>query len=370
VQSVRSRDHVDALDGLRSLAACIVLVGHTWVSVAKPAADEVFVRHSPLAILINGWGAVHVFFILSGYCLAGSAERCRRLSDLGQFYVRRIFRIYPPYVFGVLAAWCASFAYDPLQAGLTPFAQRNSAVHLSLAELAPHLLVPGVAGGQLSHGWTLGVELAFAFLLPGMLWLVRRTHWSLLLALTCYPVLNLEREPGVLDYGLFFALGIALYRERERLARWLARPSPWLSLAVVAAGLTLFALPIPGALYERSTGLLLSACGGTLLVLAAVFLAPARRALTGPLLTWHGRISYSFYLLHLPLLLIGLRALRPPVGLGQGLGLLALTALAATLGAALAYRGVERTAIRLGNAVCRDLARRSRAPVQTSRLLE
>jgi peptidoglycan/LPS O-acetylase OafA/YrhL len=77
--------HIDSLDGLRGLAATIVLIGHTNVALAKPIEVLDTIRQSPLAILINAYGAVHLFFILSGFVLASSAARCASASDLSQF---------------------------------------------------------------------------------------------------------------------------------------------------------------------------------------------------------------------------------------------------------------------------------------------
>jgi peptidoglycan/LPS O-acetylase OafA/YrhL len=52
----RSLGHIDSLDGLRGLAAGIVLIGHVNVSLEKPLEVLNLIRHGPLAVLINGYG--------------------------------------------------------------------------------------------------------------------------------------------------------------------------------------------------------------------------------------------------------------------------------------------------------------------------
>ncbi len=374
--SAQRLEHVQALDGLRYLAAAIVLVGHCWNGLTKPAAFAAAVRGSPLALFINGYGAVHLFFILSGFCLAGSADRARRPVELAQFYVRRIFRIHPPYAFALATAWLASFFYDASRAGggLTPYLIRRAGVHLPLPELLPYFLYPSPAEYQLGPAWTLTVEMHFSFLLPLMLWLTRAAHWSLLLALSALPLLDGGRLPGFLDYALHFALGIALFQERERLAGWLARAPALLQAGLFAAGLFLFAAPFmfdlifAAGFRFAASGLAVSAAGGTLLLCAALYLPGVRRLLETRPLVFGGRISYSFYLLHYPILILAAGAVRGPLGpLGAAL-FVGSVLLATSAAAALAFPGVERPSIRLGNAVCRALARRAHAAAQLSRL--
>lgn len=363
--------HVDSLDGLRGIAATIVLIGHTNVALEKPLEVLVSIRQSPLAILINGFGAVHLFFILSGFCLASSAARNRSATDLSQFYVRRFFRIHPPYMFALLAAWLLSFSYDVSQAngGLSRWMLDLAGIHLTVPELLRYLCIPGNAGNQLSAGWSLFVEAVFSFLLPPMMWLVRRSHWALLLGLTAYPALVMDFTPAVLRYGLYFALGIALFEERERLGRFFARLSTPSAALFVIAGLGFFAAPVAFALFYKRSGPILSAIGGTLLVAAAAFLPRVRSFLSAPALAHHGRVSYSFYLLHLPVLTVCVGLVSGPATLFEGLTVLVASLLITTGLAELVYRGVERPSILLGNACCRRIAAWTGARAQVSSLV-
>jgi peptidoglycan/LPS O-acetylase OafA/YrhL len=350
--------HIDSLDGLRGLAAAIVLIGHTNVVLTKSLDTLNIIRHSPLAILINGFGAVHLFFILSGFCLASSAARCGSPSDLSQFYVRRVFRIHPPYMFALLATWFASFAYDGTQAngGLTRWMLDFTEVHLSVPDLLLFLCYPSPAGNQLPVAWSMTVEMIFSFLLPLMVWVVRRTHWAVLLAVSTYPMIVTSFKPGILRYGVYFAIGIALFEERERLSRWLAQLSATKTLLFVVAGLAFFASTTMFGLFYKTSGPILSAIGGTLLVSGAVFLPRMRGLLSSPVLVHFGRISYSFYLFHFTVLILCSRMITGPASLLDALALLALSFVITTACAELAYRAAERPSILLGNAICRMAA--------------
>jgi len=369
-QERRSFGHIDSLDGLRGLAATIVLIGHTNVALDKSLDVLNTIRHSPLAILINGYGAVHLFFILSGFCLASSAARCASFFDLSQFYVRRIFRIHAPYMFALLVAWFASFAYvaAPEHGGLSQWMLRFTQVHLSVSELLIFLCYPGTAGNQLPAAWSMAVEMIFSFLMPPMMWVVRRTHWAVLLIVTTYPVFVTSFKPGILRYGFYFAIGIAIFEERERLTRWFQRFSPLAALLFVLAGLAFFGATTAFGLFFKPSGPVLSAIGGTLLVCGAIFLPRMRGFLSSPVLVHHGKVSYSFYLLHLTVLIVFTRMITGPASLADALMLLALSFILTTAGAEIAYRVAERPSILLGNAICRRLAAWTGRSAQVSSL--
>ena len=374
--SERSTGHIAALDGLRFLAAAVVLIGHCFNVFAWPPEVARAVREGPLTVLVNGYGAVHLFFVLSGFCLAGSAARSSRGPELAQFYVRRVLRIHPPYMAALAVAWLASFAYDTSRGGdvLSDYIVERAAVHLPLRELLPYFLYPSAASMQLGPAWTLFVELNFSFLLPVMVWLARRTHWSLLVAVSGLPLLDGGALPGFLDYGIHFALGIALYEERDALARLLAGRSPVWTAAALAAGLFVFAAPhVFGLVYAPGfafapEGLLVSGLGGAMLLSCALFFPGVGAALSARPLVRGGRISYSFYLLHFPVMILSARFLEGPIGLGSMVVFTSAVFALTTAAAAGGFAWVERPAIRLGNALCRALARRADVRAQVSRL--
>jgi peptidoglycan/LPS O-acetylase OafA/YrhL len=103
--------------------------------------------------------------------------------------VRRGFRIHPPYVFGLVFTWLASFAYampDP-DPGLTAWAAVQTKIHVDPSRLLRSLLFPGKAFGQFPVGWTLALEAIFSLLLPLMFLVARRLDWLLLVAASGLP---------------------------------------------------------------------------------------------------------------------------------------------------------------------------------------
>lgn len=95
----RSRSRIPSLDGLRAASIALVLFGHLTGTRNFPVTDV-----STLIASVAHLG-VRVFFVISGYLITGllirEHERTGRIS-LAQFYIRRVFRIFPAY-FAALA---------------------------------------------------------------------------------------------------------------------------------------------------------------------------------------------------------------------------------------------------------------------------
>jgi peptidoglycan/LPS O-acetylase OafA/YrhL len=98
------------IDPLRGLAIALVFVVHCLgVSFGYDELNwngwfrDFNVSRSFLALLpaTFGWVEVPIFFVISGFCIHLSYERPTRRS-FSDFFLRRFFRIYPPYLIALL----------------------------------------------------------------------------------------------------------------------------------------------------------------------------------------------------------------------------------------------------------------------------
>jgi peptidoglycan/LPS O-acetylase OafA/YrhL len=80
------------LDALRGIAALCVVFDHLTYSVLQPVRDSVYHWFDP------GQYGVFVFFLVSGYIVPASLER---KGSVRGFWVSRVFRLYPLYLFAV-----------------------------------------------------------------------------------------------------------------------------------------------------------------------------------------------------------------------------------------------------------------------------
>jgi peptidoglycan/LPS O-acetylase OafA/YrhL len=324
---------------LRLLLALMVVVGH--FKLLSGTDDPGFPFNFADA-------AVDCFFVVSGFLIAGSYERCR---GLWSFYVRRLFRLYPMYACVVLLQ--AAIMLTLLPGG--PFSEPHSTLrYLAANMLLANFLqydIGGVLNGLHEPSinpslWTLKIEISFYLIVPLVYLAKRHFGWAALVAIfagsVAYDVvathLGAERLakqlPGQMQ---FFVVGMALYMYGERL-----RVPAWLACAISALFLIAWTWfhPFPPVIQP-------------LAVAAFVFCF----ALCTPVLRMHSDMSYSVYLIHGPLIqtliLLGL--------FQDTLGMLAAIVCAVLALAYIAERLVERP----GNEFGRRLSQRipPRAPV-------
>lgn len=300
----------------------------------------------------GGHLAVVVFFLVSGYVITHASLRETRT----EFFVKRVARILPMLVLALVAAALSLWAARELL-GLDSLPGHFGAdVGDYLETLALLSWVPGHAYA-LAPVWTLSVEVGF-YVLAGLCMGVDRRSvgrgtWTLVaawlavsLVLLALPSAGSIRHVGI--YIAFLLVGRVIYLVHT------ARVPLGHGLTVVAAVLLAFTVlhlrAEPGVLLTPGYEPLVSYALALLIFLALLQAAPTR---TPAPLRLVGDVSYSLYLLHMPvgfLLLFALDRLAVPFTLG-----LPVT-LAAVLGVStLTHRFVERPA---QTAARRLLARR------------
>jgi peptidoglycan/LPS O-acetylase OafA/YrhL len=99
---------IPSLDGLRAVSISLVLLGHLLGTRYFFLGQEYHAALGPLASL-----GVGVFFVISGFLittlLMDEQDRSGRIS-LKDFYIRRLFRIFPANYFYVAVIWACSLA--------------------------------------------------------------------------------------------------------------------------------------------------------------------------------------------------------------------------------------------------------------------
>lgn len=88
-----AKPHYDILDGLRGVAALMVLIYHLFEGFATSPSDQIW---------NHGYLAVPFFFILSGFVIGYAYDdRWNRMS-IGEFCKRRLIRLHPMVIAGVV----------------------------------------------------------------------------------------------------------------------------------------------------------------------------------------------------------------------------------------------------------------------------
>jgi exopolysaccharide production protein ExoZ len=254
----------------------------------------------------QGWRGVHLFFVISGYCIAQLAYReYKQQRRVTHFLANRCLRIFPPYwaacvIAAALAVSAAPFNHAPLfttlgKIGALPGSWADVFSHASL--LDPALGRPG----YLLVAWSLSWEVAFYFLTSILLLAVSVIGaWSaialaLLLAVAgtnAYCVTFLPSLSGWAEFVCGACVFAAYAAKLQGRAAW-----PWLASITMLGGI--------GCAKDGIFSLLLFAA------LFALLLHGLRRydsLLNLAAGAWLGRIglwSYSLYLIHAPFISYG-----------------------------------------------------------------
>jgi peptidoglycan/LPS O-acetylase OafA/YrhL len=204
---VTNNRSIPSLDGLRGIAVLLVVAAHIgWLD----EADRLLQRHHhPHIAWVTEFDAgdlgVSIFFVISGFLITTLLIRhddsAGRVS-LKNFYVRRFFRIFPPY-YAYLLAIAALWALHMVP--MLPGAFASAALYVS--NYYPYRVSqPGSVSWLVGHSWSLSLEEQFYMLWPACLhWLGRRRSAALGVVLIVLAplarVLTLHFAPGSMYLG-------------------------------------------------------------------------------------------------------------------------------------------------------------------------
>jgi peptidoglycan/LPS O-acetylase OafA/YrhL len=313
------------IEGLRGLAILLVVGFHAGVSR-----------------LAGGYVGVDVFFVISGYFITRMLAHEVGATgdvDVSDFFARRARRLLPAF-FVVLVATVilALWLYAPIDQPDVAFDARAVAVHAGnvlFAASAEHYHAR--SNNPLLHTWSLAVEQQFYIVWPLLFALIGRLHGDA--GITRRRLLTWIGAAGVLSFlaslwvtrtaqtWAFFGMPTRIWEfaaggaaavaldaapaVNARLSRWATALQIGGLVAIVATTLALTgATPYPGfAALLPVLGTVALVVGGQVASTEndnpGSHIQPITRALSIAPLQWLGRISYTWYLWHWPLIVLG-----------------------------------------------------------------
>ena len=326
----RSRDDFRPdIEGLRGVAVLIVVL-----------------FHAGLAGVAGGFVGVDVFFVISGFLITGllvrEHGRTGRIALL-PFYARRARRLLPAAVVVLVATLFAAMnlvaPLDRPAVGLDGAAAALSIGNIRFALASGDYFATVGSPSPFLHFWSLAVEEQFYLVRPALILLVARgRHPRALIGLTLIAVVaasfaanlvltdlaanwafySLPTRAWELGLGGLVAIAAGALGRVPRLVTGLVG---WIGLAAIAVATVTFdaALAWPGVaalVPSLGTAALLAGGSGRFGPNRILVLAPLRDL---------GKISYSLYLVHWPILVLAPFVLDAPLSDVSRLGLVGIS---------------------------------------------
>ncbi|MCG7402314.1 acyltransferase family protein [Caballeronia zhejiangensis] len=362
------------LDSLRGIAALTVVFSHySQITLTH------WLQHVPWRAIAEGHSAVILFFALSGFALAMQVTGDSK-PGFAEFIVKRVCRIYIPYLIAVLAAYTA---YCLLYRSNLSWTGEwvNQAWHAGIdrRDLLDHLyfVIPFSNSTLDPVLWSLVYEMRISLIFPILVVVVFATPvWFSVALSMCFSLAafgyyhHLQRTlldasiqgewMPTIHYMSMFVLGALIARYREAISSKLGAYSARTLFGALLICLAVYVLV--GSITRHSISndvlrsfaddwIILPAVTGILVL--AIALRPFAAFLTARPLIFLGEISFSLYLLHCIVLLGVLHYFGETY---QGMSLIIAAVLILPVSIA-GYYAVEKPSIRLGRYLTRGKQR-------------
>lgn len=297
------KKEIRALTGIRGAAACYVLVYHCIAGGSSiPFVDSA---------LLHGYIAVDLFFCLSGYIMAENyAEifiKNVSLRNYGVFISKRLFRVYPLYVFTLCLMLIAILLFQ----GTVP---------PDLSKINLNVLMIQTWFGEKSinaPSWSISAEFAAYLCFPLIVKIAIGGVWrSAAVFSAAMALLVWVASRSTVDFGQFWdgidhrhgpldAFGLSIYSLYRCLGEFtlgfvgwaLSKHKSFQRISAKASGANILLAAIIILLPFRQTDLILIVMFVCLIIALGSSESLTSRALASAPAHWLGEVSYSIYLL-------------------------------------------------------------------------
>lgn len=292
--------HRSDIDGLRALAVVSVVLGHYFPN-----------------LIPQGFLGVDVFFVISGYVITqmmANSNQTSALRFLQEFYARRIRRLIPALLIVVVLTLLFSYAVMTrveLEIVNTGAFSLIGLSNMYLLHASNNYFGLVASQNPFTHTWSLGVEEQFYAIYPVIFWLLTYKHrtFKLIRLLTLLLLLSLiltlyfqTTNPDLVFYSMptrlwQLSFGAIAFCAKDRLGR--LRYLDALQFFAVFTLFTIFMITGLNIIFSQ----LLVSLSTFFLILPNTNII--NKFLTFKLFTWIGIRSYSIYLIHWPILVLG-----------------------------------------------------------------
>jgi peptidoglycan/LPS O-acetylase OafA/YrhL len=165
-RTTSSTRYIPQIDGLRFLAISLVVVQMhiTHYIDEKLFQNQLFPGYYWRNFIMEGNNGVYLFFVISGFILSYPFAKSYLIKDsrisLGNYYLRRLIRLEPPYFI------CLTLAFIAQVWLINKYSFTEAAPHYLSSAFYMHNFIYSNFSTVLPHAWTLEVEVQFYIIAP------------------------------------------------------------------------------------------------------------------------------------------------------------------------------------------------------------
>ncbi|MEG7966197.1 acyltransferase family protein [Bacillus cereus group sp. Sample30] len=320
-------DRYEELDSIRGISSLVVMIGHHLMIFSvfqnysyednKPFVMYLLKETPARLIFSSGNESVIIFFVLSGFVLYRSIQN--NYDSYGSFLLKRICRIYIPYIVAILIAiLCQTTMSEYGISHLSEWFNRSWTIESSLSLIVQHIFLVGKYNTDAYNGviWSLVHEMRISIIFPLVLMVcLRKTLRDSLLTLFSFSIcpvvilllfhstLTLTSYALTLHYTVLFLLGALVAKYKNNVIVFYSNRTKnekiaWFLLAILLymyEGL-IGEIKVLNNFILRDYVVAISAC---LFVILSLSVSTLSSLLRNKYLLYLGKISYSLYLYHI-----------------------------------------------------------------------
>ncbi|MDW3037677.1 acyltransferase [Bacillus pacificus] len=378
-------DRYEELDSIRGISSLVVMIGHHLMIFSvfqnysyednKPFVMYLLKETPARLIFSSGNESVIIFFVLSGFVLYRSIQN--NYDSYGSFLLKRICRIYIPYIVAILIAiLCQTTMSEYGISHLSEWFNRSWTIESSLSLIVQHILLVGKYNTDAYNGviWSLVHEMRISIIFPLVLMVcLRKTLRDSLLILFSFSIcsvgilllfhssLTLTSYALTLHYTVLFLLGALVAKYKNNVIVFYSNRTKnekiaWFLLAILLymyEGL-IGEIKVLNNFILRDYVVAISAC---LFVILSLSVSTLSSLLRNKYLLYLGKISYSLYLYHIISLFSLIYMLHEILPLPI---ILIFSLVFSFILAILSYISVEKFAFRVGKYVTKQANRKKK----------
>lgn len=323
-----NKHRIITLDAVRGLAALAVVFTHI---IGAIHLGHTFDEFTPLYIVRAGHEAVILFFVLSGYVLVYQYKDDKKLNYV-EFILKRIFRIYIPYLIAIIFSVILYTAFYNQHIQNNPnWIGHNWQTSINLNLLLNHLILIGNFNTNSFDSviWSLTHEMRISLIFPILLYVLKFDWRKVLLSCALVSfiigitfIYNINPSQGyknsylyTLHYFSMFTIGgfIAFYQ--PQLCNWYNFNRKRFKYSFLIGALLFYnyahLLTYFPEVFHKYRLLnfnvvfedWLVAIASSYIIVAAIVINSKKSFLKSYIPLNLGKISYSLYLLHVPIML-------------------------------------------------------------------